>query len=254
MYGPSGGGKAEFFLKLRELTLQHADGNCLIMGDLNTALDENMDKKNYETDNHKRSRTVINNWIDEGDFIDVFRAFYPDRHSYTYRVQGNQVKRSRLDYALASRDLFGKVTEVKHTHFSSTITDHAGVTVKILLEHHKEGPGSFRAAPLIEKYKMYDASIRHLISQELLELSNLTYNEKVEETENNKKFFDISKKIANKEASEDDEMELATCISIQKTKRELLNAGTEIEEHKALDFIIHKLGRATKNINLTRKS
>ena len=86
VYGPSGGGKAAFFLKLRELTLQHADRNCLIIGDLNATLNENMDKKNYETDNHRRSRTVINNWINEGDFIDVFRAFYPDRHSYTYRV------------------------------------------------------------------------------------------------------------------------------------------------------------------------
>ena len=143
VYGPSGGEKAAFFLKLREHTLQHADSNCLIIGDLNTTLDENMDKKNYETDDHRRSRTVINNWISEGDFIDVFRAFYPNRRSYTYRVQrrGEQneeeVKRGRLDYALASRDLFGKVTGVKHTHFSSTITDHARVTVKILLEHHK---------------------------------------------------------------------------------------------------------------------
>ena len=89
--------------------------------------------------------------------MDIFRAFYPDIESYTYCVQGNQNKRSRLDYALASRELFGKVTEIKHTHFPSSITDHAGVTVKILLEHHKEGPCSFRAAPLIEKDRLYDA-------------------------------------------------------------------------------------------------
>jgi exonuclease III len=130
VYGPSGGHKAEFLLELREKTLQHADENCLLMGDLNTTLEEQLDRKNYKTDNHRRCRTVINNWIQEGDYVDVFRAFYPDRESYTYRVQGNQIKRSTLDYALASRELFGKVTEIKHTHFSSSITDHAGVTVK----------------------------------------------------------------------------------------------------------------------------
>jgi hypothetical protein len=87
----------------------------------------------------------------------------------------------------------------------------------------------------------------------LLEISNLTYNEKVEETENNKKIFDISKKVVDKEATEEDEVELATCISLQKTKKELLNAGTEIEEHKALVFIIYKVGRATKKYQLEKK-
>jgi exonuclease III len=104
VYGPSGGDKAEFLLELREKTLQHADVNFLLMGDLNTTLEEQLDRKNYKTDNHRRCRTVINNWIQEGDCVDVFRAFYPGRESYTYRVQGNQIKRSRLDYALASRE------------------------------------------------------------------------------------------------------------------------------------------------------
>jgi hypothetical protein len=84
-------------------------------------------------------------------------------------------------------------------------------------------------------------------------MSNLTYDEKVAETQINKKIFDITKKVVDKEASEEDEMELATCISLQKTKKELLNAGTEIEEHKALDFIIHKVGRATKKYQLEKK-
>jgi hypothetical protein len=75
----------------------------------------------------------------------------------------------------------------------------------------------------------------------------------VAETENNKKIFDITKKVVDKEASEEDEMELATCISIQKTKRELLNAGTEIDEHIALDFIIYKVGRTTKKYQLDKK-
>jgi exonuclease III len=76
-----GGDKAEFFLELREKNLQHADENCLLMGDLNTTLDEQLDRKNYQTDNHKRCRKVINNWIQEGDYVDVFRAFYPDNES-----------------------------------------------------------------------------------------------------------------------------------------------------------------------------
>ena len=132
---------------------------------------------NYTTENHKKCRTVIYNWIDEGDFIDTYRTFHPDRKSYTYRVREAESKKiiiqARLDYALASSQLFGRVTEIQHINPSFSFSDHSGVRVKIMIEKFPEGPGTFRANPFIEQDCIYDASTRHLISQELLEMTSL---------------------------------------------------------------------------------
>ena len=57
------GYRQEFFLDLRKHTL------------------EDKNEEQYETDNHKKYRTVINNWIDEGDFIYTFRTFNPEESS-----------------------------------------------------------------------------------------------------------------------------------------------------------------------------
>ena len=50
--------------------------------------------------------------------MDLYRSFHPDGKSYTYRVREADTKKillqSRMDYALASRQLFGRVTEIQY--------------------------------------------------------------------------------------------------------------------------------------------
>ena len=45
----------------------------MIIGDLNTTLEPVLDRKNYKTDNHKKSRLVINNLISENEILDFYR-------------------------------------------------------------------------------------------------------------------------------------------------------------------------------------
>ena len=88
------------------------------------------DRWNYTTDNHKKSRAVIQNWIDEGDFVDGHRAFFPDHGKlYTYRkkVNGEIILQSRLDYSLASKDLFNLIKKVEMVPISQSISDHNGI-------------------------------------------------------------------------------------------------------------------------------
>ena len=75
--------------------------------------------------------TLMDNWIEEGIFIDTYRTFNPNGKSYTYRVRKAESKKvilqARLDYALASRQLFGRVTEVQHINTSFSFSGHGGV-------------------------------------------------------------------------------------------------------------------------------
>ena len=104
--------------------------------------------------------------------MDVYRTFNPDGKSYTYRVREADTKKiirqSRLDYALASRQLFGRVTEIQHINPPFSFSDHSGVKVKIMIEKFPEGPGTFRANPFFKLDNIYDASTRHLVNQQLV--------------------------------------------------------------------------------------
>ena len=73
--------------------------------------------------------SVINDWFNEGDFIDTYKTFNPDGKSFTYRVREVNSKKvtlqARLDYGLASRQLFARVTEVQFntsTPYSPSLT------------------------------------------------------------------------------------------------------------------------------------
>ena len=84
-YAPSDGNNYEYFLDLRRRTLEDENDEILLIGDMNTTLCHVMDRWNYQTDNHRKSRAVINNWISEGEFVDTYRAFHPETESYTFR-------------------------------------------------------------------------------------------------------------------------------------------------------------------------
>ena len=126
-YAPSDGNNYEYFLDLRRRTLEDENDEILLIGDMNTTLCHVMDRWNYQTDNHKKSRAIINNWISEGEFVDTYRAFHPETESYTFRKRDVDTRsillQARLDYALTSQKLFGKVLKMIHlsTPYSMTV-------------------------------------------------------------------------------------------------------------------------------------
>ena len=64
-YAPSEGDEPECFIKCKEILDLSTEDHGMILGNLNTTLDPVLDRKKYKTDNHKKSRLVINNWISE---------------------------------------------------------------------------------------------------------------------------------------------------------------------------------------------
>ena len=58
----------------------------MIVGDLNTTLNPILDRKNYKTGSHKKSRIVINNWITNEEIIDFYRFTNANEQIWTYRV------------------------------------------------------------------------------------------------------------------------------------------------------------------------
>ena len=64
-YAPSAGDEPEYFINCKEILYQSNEDHGMLLGELNTTLDPVLDRKNYKSDNHNKSRMVINNWITE---------------------------------------------------------------------------------------------------------------------------------------------------------------------------------------------
>ena len=55
----------------------------MILGDYNMTLNFARDTNNYLTDPHKKARIKINQWLYNGDFVDVFDELHPGKSFYT---------------------------------------------------------------------------------------------------------------------------------------------------------------------------
>ena len=115
-YAPSSRDDPEFFQQCKEILDQSTETHGILLGDLNTTLDPILDRKNYKTDNHKKSRMVINNWIENNELPDFYRLTNGITQSWTYRVKESheQTLKSRLDYVLGTSSLVYAISDIKH--------------------------------------------------------------------------------------------------------------------------------------------
>ena len=81
VYGPNTD-DAHFFEILYNFIRANDDKNIIIGGDFNTTLNPNIDKKNGNTDAHKKCRLQLNNLIDSFDLCDIWRSFNLNKKQY----------------------------------------------------------------------------------------------------------------------------------------------------------------------------
>ena len=104
----------EFFYKCKDVLNLANEKQGL--GDLNTTLHPELDRKSYKTDTHKKSRLVINNWIANEEMIDFYRFTNGSDQIWTYRCKEthDQTLKVRIDYGLGTPSLASTMSDVKH--------------------------------------------------------------------------------------------------------------------------------------------
>ena len=248
VYAPSQGQDVDFFLKVRSVQLNCEEPHQLICGDFNTTPDKILDKSGYITDSHWITREVVREWIDseEGNCLsDTFRLCNPFSAQYTWRNKQLSVK-ARLDYILASDWLAGKAIHSSIRHHPWSITDHSTVRTFFRLEKGDRGHGTFRCLPLLEENMDYNRIVRHTIRNTLIEVSNLSDEEKAAANQVEDKIDSLTQLFNANSCSPEQEEELAILISGQQTYQELLDKGTEVGLDTVLDYTIKKVGNLTK--------
>ena len=134
VYGPNSN-DVEFFRQIRT-QCENSGLKTIIGGDFNTVLDNRAGEVSIDRigegfcPNIQNSR-VINEWIEEGDFVDPFRILYPEKAEFSYtsfRREGNTGK-NRLDFFLVSRDIVGLIRNVRYEDRLGRDFDHKEVTL-----------------------------------------------------------------------------------------------------------------------------
>ena len=249
IYGPAEKDDPVFFTNLWEEFQVLNANNKLIIGDFNVTLNKDLDRKFYVTDQHKKSRLVINSWIEQGKVSDVFRAYHPTQESFTFK--GNRGQLGRLDLCLANHSCLSSVRKIRHIPIGK-LSDHHILEVTIHLMEADKGPGSFRANPLIETDENYAAQIRVKITGLLADMSNASSSTKMQAKYNALRKEQLLKKPKD-EISNEEQLELALLMSDFSTEEDL-SKDLVISHEGALAFVLHKLGNFTKIYQREKKS
>ena len=137
-------GQNNFYDYLNEIVESYSDKNIIIGGDLNTYLNNKMDKKGGRIEKQSLFSENINNLCNEFSLIDIWRIRNPTTNKYTRTERSrNGIVQSRLDYLLVSLSLSYQIKNTKISPGNSS--DHSIISLYLnITEETKRGKGYWK--------------------------------------------------------------------------------------------------------------
>ena len=132
--------KPEFFSDIFDKMQKSTEDHILLMGDFNVYLNDKIDKRGGTPSNSKTAQ-VVNAFLKETDWIDVWRATHGNQFQYTWKRRHPLIMH-RLDYVLAD---LGTMNLIKNCEISAvSFSDHLGVITDISINPNFRGPGLWK--------------------------------------------------------------------------------------------------------------
>ena len=141
LYAPNND-EPQFYLDLFEKIESYPNDDRIMGGDWNLVLDVNFDKKGGINRTNINAQTVVKNYMEETELVDIWRFHHPTDFKFTwYRINPTKIS-CRLDFFLVNYGLTEKIT-------SSSIgagfrTDHSTVSIKFLPFNNPRGKGFWK--------------------------------------------------------------------------------------------------------------
>ena len=139
------------------------DFNCediIVGGDFNLVLDVEKDKKGGLARTHYKSLEVINNFSENLDLVDVWRALNPNSLRYTWRQRKPEIH-CRLDFFLISQCTL--CNTINADILPGYKTDHSMITLHISLHSNTRGRGFWKLNTSFLSDKNYVDQIKSVI-------------------------------------------------------------------------------------------
>ena len=132
-------------------------------GDWNLVIDPDIDTVNYLHVNNPRSRQTVLKFLDEDNFIDVWRVYYEQEKGFTWRRRNPVRKQARLDFFLVSEALFPYITDASIT--TGFKSDHHGISLKFKINDNERGRGYWKFNNTLLKGKDYVRIVKDTIKE-----------------------------------------------------------------------------------------
>ena len=159
LYGPNLD-SPKWFERLFDKVNDYKMDHIIMVGDWNTSL-TNLDTYNYNIQRNLKARNIINNFINEDNFVDIWRLQNKDQKRFTWGTR-KPYKRSRLDYFLICDNIlaFTPKAEINSAYKS----DHNPIILKLNINKYPRGKGSWKFNNNLLTMSDYTDSIKKLIN------------------------------------------------------------------------------------------
>ena len=147
-----------YYASLIKLLQEDESDHVIVCGDLNVHLDVELDKRGGSKVVSKSSE-IINNFMEEESWIDVWRARNEDKFQFTWKG-GRPLILSRLDYFILPLGTFSLVSECQI--LPAIYSDHCPIVMVLRLSNKVKGPG------------LWKFNVRHLENKKFIEEMNET--------------------------------------------------------------------------------
>ena len=163
----------ELTKEVNRFTLDH----LLMAGDLNFAMDVNIDRLGT-TCNNDRSGTWFKSYMENNNIVYTWRYRYPDRQGFTWRRKGKSLKCSRLDYFCVSEEVTQFIDKMNTN--TSIHSDHAQVEMYLKMCEDSRGNGYWKLNVSLLRDVNYIDSMNKLLDIELENNLDLKFREQWE--------------------------------------------------------------------------
>ena len=172
-YGPSGTDSPAYFRKLFEKIENTTNENIVLVGDINVALDPNLDTSMYNRQNKPNAGKTIHEKMHLLNLVDVWRETHPNKRQYTWN-KFNTNKQGRLDYFLISKILMPYITDANIcTGYRS---DHSIISLKFKGYTQKRDRSFWKFNNSLLKDPAYINVIKDVIKETKLQYGASIYN------------------------------------------------------------------------------
>ena len=172
VYGPNDD-RPSFYKKINDLIAEFDNTHCIIVGDWNLTLCQNLDTFNYLHENNPHSKKTVIDLLNNEDLVDVWRVQHPNEKSFTWR-QRNPLKQGRLDFFVLSSGLMNTVVSSSICH--GYRSDHSLIQCNFKLNKIVYGRGYWKFNSCLLQDEHYINLILQVINETISEYSCSPYD------------------------------------------------------------------------------
>ena len=141
IYGPNTESPT-FYSNLKNRLLQTNGSPIICCGDWNLVLEFKKDTYAYIRENNINAKNEVMKMIQSLDLIDIWRARNPDVKKYTWVSGKRPLKMARLDFFLATPDIYAKITGCNISH--GYRSNHSQIGIELDVHEIARGRGFWK--------------------------------------------------------------------------------------------------------------